>query len=55
MSAILDFLMNMLGFPASGYGLIVYYVVGSVLLLILLDCLLSFIFSSISSLTTRGR
>lgn len=52
---IMQFLSNLLGTAPNNIVNIIYYIVGGVLVLILLDGIIKFLISGITSLTTRGR
>lgn len=50
---IIDFMLELLGTPFSVNQLSIYYIVGAIILLVLIDGIITFIISGISSLTMR--
>lgn len=52
---LVDWLFDMLGFPVTTHSSFIWYLIGGIVLLIMLDGILTFLLGAISSLTTRGR
>lgn len=55
MISIIEFIINVLGLPDSSDVLFIYYVVAALILMILIDGIITFILSGITSLTMRGK
>lgn len=52
---IFEFLLNVLGIPSSATLAIVYYIIAGLILMIMVDGIITFLISGITSLTMRGR
>lgn len=52
---IIEWLTTTLGIPVSNQNIFIWYIVGAVVLLILLDGVITFLLTGISSLTMRGK